>query len=186
VRTPAYIDPSRAFLYAEFRRRVLNKASDPLNVIVTGSGCLDLSEPTFHTPGLETVVVTTEQGARRLRADHGPRLAVTQVRSVGDSPIVPPPALVELLRREFDVRLLLHEGGPTLLGGFLADRLLDEIFLTVAPQVAGRDQARLRPGLVDRAAFGPERAPWFDLLSVKRSGDHLFLRLSTREASRSA
>jgi riboflavin biosynthesis pyrimidine reductase len=57
--------------------------------------------------------------------------------------------------------------------------LLDELFLTVAPQVAGRG-GQPRRGLAEGAAFLPEAAPWFDLESVKRAGHHLFLRLSSR------
>jgi riboflavin biosynthesis pyrimidine reductase len=146
-------------------------------VIVTGTGHVDLSEPTFHTPGLETLVVTTAEGERRLRSDHGQRLRVTRVRATTEAGPVPPTAVIDVLQREFGVELLLHEGGPRLLGSFLAAGSLDELFLTVAPQVAGRE-AMPRPGLVEGAAFLPETAPWFDLQSVKRAGNHLFLRLS--------
>lgn len=150
-----------------------------MNVIVTGSGRVDLSEPTFHTPSLETVIVTTEDGERRLRSEHGQRLGVTRVRAVAEAGPVPPAAVIGVLQREFGVGLLLHEGGPRLLGAFLAAGRVDELFLTLAPQVAGRG-AMPRPGLAEGAAFLPETAPWFDLQSVKRGGSHLFLRLSAR------
>ena len=179
VRTAAFIHPEAAGLYADLRARVSPARPEPLNVIVTGSGRVDLREPTFHTPGLETLIVTTGEGERQLRADHGDALRVTRVRAVADAGPVPPPAVVHLLAREFGVRLLLHEGGPTLLGSFLAAGTVDELFLTVAPQVAGRD-GRGRPGLAEGAAFLPETAPWFELRDVKRSEDHLFLRLSAR------
>jgi riboflavin biosynthesis pyrimidine reductase len=180
VRTPSFIFPVAAALYAGFRRDTLNKPGDPLNVVVSGSGRIDLAEPTFHTPGLQTLIVTTANGERKLRADHGPRLGATQVRVVGGGGAVPPGAILDLLWREFGVRLLLHEGGPRLLGAFLAARLLDELFLTVAPQVAGRDDAQRRRAFVEGTAFTPETAPWFALLSVKRAGDYLFLRVSAR------
>jgi riboflavin biosynthesis pyrimidine reductase len=99
------------------------------------------------------------------------------VRATTEAGPVPPTAVIDVLQREFGVELLLHEGGPRLLGSFLAAGSLDELFLTVAPQVAGRE-AMPRPGLVEGAAFLPETAPWFDLQSVKRAGNHLFLRLS--------
>jgi riboflavin biosynthesis pyrimidine reductase len=179
VRSPSFIFPKAARLYAEFRARAGKSRADPLNVIVSGSGRIDLAEPTFHTPGLETLIVTTEEGAQRLRSDHGERLRATQVRTAAESGQVPPAAALDLLRREFSLGLLLHEGGPRLLGGFLADGLVDEIFLTVAPQIAGRaDQAR--PGIAEAVAFLPESAPWFDLVSIKRVESHLFLRMSAR------
>jgi hypothetical protein len=58
--------------------------------------------------------------------------------------------------------------------------LLDELFLTVAPQVAGRDAAAHRLALVEGAAFDLATAPWAELGSVRRSGDHLFLRYRMR------
>ena len=68
------------------------------------------------------------------------------------------------------------EGGPRLMGDFFAEQCLDELFLTLAPQVAGRDAARDRPGLVAGHTFAPERPLWGTLVSVKRAGSHLFLR----------
>ena len=179
VRTASSIYPEARELYAGLRSQAVGRRADPLNVIVTGSGRVDLSEPTFHTPGLETLIVTTEEGERRLWSEHGPRLRVTRLRAVAEAGPVPPAAVIDVLRREFGVELLLHEGGPRLLGAFLAAGRVDELFLTLAPQVAGREVSP-RPGLVEGAAFLPEAAPWFDLQSVKRGGEHLFLRLSAR------
>jgi riboflavin biosynthesis pyrimidine reductase len=44
--------------------------------------------------------------------------------------------------------MILVEGGPLLMGDFFAERLLDELFLTLAPQIAGRDGSVERPGFV--------------------------------------
>jgi riboflavin biosynthesis pyrimidine reductase len=179
VRTASFIYPDARELYADVRAQTSGRRTDPLNVTVTGSGVVDLSEPTFHTPGLETVIVTTEEGERRLRSEHGQRLDLTRVRVVAEKGPVPPPAVTGVLQREFGVGLLLHEGGPRLLGAFLGARMVDELFLTVAPQVAGRETAD-RPSFAEGVAFLPEMAPWFDLESVKRAGSHLFLRLLRR------
>jgi len=179
VRTPEFIYPEAAGLYAALRAQASPGRPLPLNVVVTGSGRIDLDEPTFHTPGLETVIVTTEGGRRALEAEHGTALRATQVRAVGPGEVVAPEAVTRLLHEEFGVSLLLHEGGPTLLGSFLAAGVMDELFLTVAPQVAGRDAAGRR-ALAEGTAFLPETAPWFGLETVKRAGDHLFLRLVGR------
>ena len=37
---------------------------------------------------------------------------------------------------------------------------MDELFLTMAPQFAGRSVARPRPALIEGMAFEPETAPW--------------------------
>jgi riboflavin biosynthesis pyrimidine reductase len=53
---------------------------------------------------------------------------------------------------------------------------MDELFLTVAPQFAGRDAKRQRPGVISGVDFMPATAPWLKLVSVKNSEDHLYLR----------
>ncbi len=41
------------------------------------------------------------------------------------------------LRTEFDIRTLLCEGGPTMFGSLLHEKLVDEMFLTLAPKLVG-------------------------------------------------
>ena len=72
--------------------------------------------------------------------------------------------------------VILVEGGPLLIGEFFAEQQLDELFLTLAPQIAGRDDSVERPGLVTGKLFAPEHPIWGRLVGVKRSGSHLFLR----------
>ncbi|HLM51535.1 MAG TPA: dihydrofolate reductase family protein, partial [Solirubrobacteraceae bacterium] len=45
--------------------------------------------------------------------------------------------ILRSLRADHGVRSVLCEGGPTVLGGLIADGVLDELFLTVAPKLAG-------------------------------------------------
>jgi riboflavin biosynthesis pyrimidine reductase len=59
---------------------------------------------------------------------------------------------------------------------FFAARAMDEMFLTLAPQLGGRDGVSDRPGFVAGHLFAPSDARWASLLSVKRSHDHVFLR----------
>jgi riboflavin biosynthesis pyrimidine reductase len=72
--------------------------------------------------------------------------------------------------------MLLHEGGPTLFGQFLAAEAVDELFMTLSPQIAGRQADAVRPALVQGVEFVPDWAPWFQLLSVKQNAEHLYLR----------
>ena len=64
------------------------------------------------------------------------------------------------------------------IGRFEQDALkrLDELFLTLAPQVAGRDASAERPGLVEGRIFAPDTPVWGELVEVRRAGEHLFLR----------
>jgi riboflavin biosynthesis pyrimidine reductase len=61
---------------------------------------------------------------------------------------IAPAVILKLLRDEFSVKFLLHEGGPALFGDFVAHGCVDELFLTVAPQFAGRDGKWPRPGVI--------------------------------------
>ena len=72
--------------------------------------------------------------------------------------------------------VILVEGGPQLMGDFFAGQALDELFLTLAPQIAGRDGKVERPGLVMGKRFAPRDPLWGTLVSVKRGESHLFLR----------
>ena len=50
------------------------------------------------------------------------------------------------LRREHGVRALLCEGGPGLHGELEGDGMVDELFLTIAPKLAGGDAPRILAG----------------------------------------
>ncbi|MGH9474367.1 MAG: dihydrofolate reductase family protein, partial [Terriglobales bacterium] len=95
-----------------------------------------------------------------------------------------PAATLRLLRHEFGVRRLLHEGGPTLLGEFLAAGAVHEMFLSLAPVVAGRAEGIARPGFAMGTAFLPEHAPHLRLLSAKAHASLLLLRYRVTGSSR--
>jgi riboflavin biosynthesis pyrimidine reductase len=73
--------------------------------------------------------------------------------------------------RQDGIRSLLCEGGPTLNGALFADHLLDELFLTIAPTVAGTAETLT---LIDGP---PLPTPVeLDLLTVHEADGHLFVR----------
>ena len=78
--------------------------------------------------------------------------------------------------RDRGLEVVVCEGGPNLLGGLIGAGLVDELFLTVAPQVAGRSPDAPRLALVEGLAFAIDDAPWARLISVMRAESHLFLR----------
>ncbi len=182
VRTPAFIYPPLAASWAELRANQ-GQPPLPLNVVVSGSGAVDLNEPNFHHPGLRVLIATTNAGAARLAQQQLPdevtALAVEESAGGG----VAPGPLLATLWRDYGVRIALHEGGPSLFTSFLRAGCVDELFLTLAPQFAGRDKDSRRPALVQGHAFSPANAPWSDLLSLKRAGEHLFLRYRLRRSA---
>jgi riboflavin biosynthesis pyrimidine reductase len=179
-----HIYPDARELYARYRR-ALNKPAPPLNVIVTGSGTVDLQKAVFRTPGLTTLIITSPNGRDRLA--HNGLAAIPEVKvEVLDGPDgrISPVSILKLLRDQFGVKHLLHEGGPTLFGDFVANGCVDELFLTIAPQFAGRDVKRLRPGVISGKEYLPDTAPWLNIVSVKQSADHLYLRYTLRNRVR--
>src|SRR5580658_956876 len=174
---PEAVYPAAKDLYRTYRTEVLRKPEYPLVVIVTGTGELDLASAVFHTPRTRVLILTTERGKQRLLQSGSEALAsvVVKALSTADERIAPS-AILTLLRQEAGVELLLHEAGPTLFGEFVAGGLMDELFLTVAPQIAGRDAVHPRPGLVANVQFSPATAPWWKLISAKSATNYLFLR----------
>jgi riboflavin biosynthesis pyrimidine reductase len=93
---------------------------------------------------------------------------------------IAPRAILQLLQSQFGVSRLLHEGGPTLFGQFLAAKVVDELFLTLSPQIAGRKGDATRPAVVQGVAFVPNSAPWFEMVSAKEKAAYLYLRYRRR------
>jgi riboflavin biosynthesis pyrimidine reductase len=173
--TAQHIYPALADEYAELRRR-LGKAPLPLNVIVTAQGRVDLRLPVFASGKVPALIVTTPIGARRLsRTRTLPSVRVAALRSSGS---LTARAILRAVGVSGRDGLVLVEGGPHLIGDFFAEKRLDELFLTVAPQVAGRSDSSDRPGLVAGRTFAPDHPLWGSLVAVRRGGGLLFLRYS--------
>ena len=98
------------------------------------------------------------------------------MRFVAVGGAIPAAAILDEVCRVSSGKLILVEGGPRLLGDFYVQRLVDEQFLTLAPQVAGRDAGDGRLSLVMGRTFAPSDARWGTLIDVRRGTSHLFLR----------
>jgi len=167
--TPWQIFPDAADLYRELRSA--RGLPERVRVaILSASGDLDLGAPVFSSPEVEPWIVTSHAGARRI----GPTERV-RVLEVGEETPTMRDA-IDALARDAGSRLILSEAGPALFGRMLEEGVVHELFLTIAPQLAGRSAGRRGVGLVDPVAFAPERAPWGELISVKRSDSYLLLR----------
>jgi riboflavin biosynthesis pyrimidine reductase len=174
---PEHVYPEARDLYLRYRQGVLKKSEPPLNVIVAGSGSVDLRKAVFHTPGVRAIIITSPNGSERLVSNGLESLPSVEARVLDSSDgRIYPQSILKLLRDEFAVKHLLHEGGPALFGDFVAHGCVDELFLTVAPHLAGRDVKRPRPGVISGTEFAPDTAPWLKIVSIKQSGDHLYLR----------
>jgi riboflavin biosynthesis pyrimidine reductase len=161
----------------EYRRlsKALGKPEAPLNVIVSASGELDLRLPVFSSGVVTALIVTTTAGAKRLSTQSAPDSveirAIPRIRKA-----IPARAILEQVAQVSPGKLILVEGGPRLLGDFYAEQLVDEQFLTLAPQIAGRDAADGQLSLVMGKAFARRDSLWGSLIDVRRGRSHLFLR----------
>jgi riboflavin biosynthesis pyrimidine reductase len=181
--TPEHVFPSRALDFADLRRR-LGRSTVPLNVVVTAGGKLDLQLPVFSSGKVPALIVTTSRGARRLSPHRLP--PTTRLVVAGRSDRLTARAVLRTIQQVGRHRSILVEGGPHLIGTFLGENLLDELFLTLAPQIAGRDGSVARPGLVEGRLFAPHDPRWGSLLGARRGGDHLYLRFGFGPVRQSA
>lgn len=165
--TPEYIYPHCASDFSELRKR-LGRDAEPRLVVLTSSGALEPRHPALEG----ALVVTTEAGSARLRTRLSPPAKVVAIEEAEDVGLT---SVMSLLRSEGH-EVVLTEGGPTVIGGLLERGLLDELFLTVSPLLAGRSSGNRRPGLVEGIDILPERRVSGELLSARRHGSHLFLR----------
>ncbi|MEU8398335.1 dihydrofolate reductase family protein [Nonomuraea sp. NPDC048892] len=165
--TPEHIYPAAAADFAALRRR-RGRAAGPELAVVTATG----NVPTGH-PGLEAgaLVLTTKAGARLLEE----RLPATcTVVTLGEGSVL---RMADVLRaiRDRGHTMVLSEGGPRLFGHLVRDRLVDELFLTLSPVIAGRADTS-RPGLVTGLELLPSRRESAEQVSVRRGASYLFLR----------
>jgi riboflavin biosynthesis pyrimidine reductase len=166
--TPERIDPGRTPAHRELRARLGRDPDGPALYLLTESGAVDPGLPAFQRGA---TVITTVLGASRLEGRLPSASRAVAVRSETVTTL----AALDLVRADGH-GVILTEGGPTILGQFVRAALVDELFLTLSPRVAGHGPGALRLGFVEGFAFEADRLPAADLLSVRRHGSHLFLR----------
>ena len=165
--TAEAVYPQAADSFGELRR-ALGRPPSPELAIVTASGELDLAHPALEEGAL---LLTTERGAARLE---GRLPDASQAVPLGEDAL-DVRAAVDHLRERGHARIL-SEGGPTVFGSLVAAGLVDELFLTISPLLAGRSALGDRLGLVEQAELLPNLPVRSRLLGVRSHGAHLFLR----------
>ncbi|MFE3495426.1 pyrimidine reductase family protein [Streptomyces sp. NPDC059175] len=139
--------PARAREAFAQRRAAAGQGPAPAVAVVSASLDLDFSLPLFTSPLVPTLVLTGAAAAPERMA--AAEKAGVEVLVAGDGPGVDPDRAVRALAGR-GMRRLLTEGGPRLLGQFVASGVLDELCLTLSPTLAAGDAQRI--------AGGPSRA----------------------------
>jgi riboflavin-specific deaminase-like protein len=120
------------------RRERIGLPHDPLMVIV--SGRLDLPwDASLFTDGGGRVLIFTASEAE-------PPETATSLRIVRHEGFVNLVEALRHLRRERGIRALLCEGGPGLHGELEGGGMVDDLFLTIAPKLAGGEAPRIIEG----------------------------------------
>jgi len=146
------------------RRTELGLAERPSAITVTRTLDLPLDAPLFADPGSKVFVITNCE----LPVPECPAEVIV-LRTPGEA--VDFGAAFETLCTDHGVRSILLEGGPTVLGMILSVGLLDELFLTVSPLIAGGGPG---PTIVEAAPL--PRPAALILKSAIAADSSLFLR----------
>jgi riboflavin biosynthesis pyrimidine reductase len=135
------------------RRRAHGLTEDPRLVVVSASLDLPADLPLFDGDGPEPLVVHPE-GAVSANP-----LTGVELRPTGAGATVDLRSALDGLARD-GARVVLCEGGPSLLGALHESGLIDELFVTISPWLVGGD----RVGLLGPAAALPRRMELHRLL----------------------
>jgi riboflavin biosynthesis pyrimidine reductase len=143
------------------------RAPQPLAVVVSRTGAVAFDIPLFADPGVTVALYAPAStvvpvGAARV-IHHELEPAEAGLDTVMGS-----------LRRDHGIRSLLCEGGPALFGSLLGRGLVDELFLTIAPVLAGGGELPITTGSALAAAVP------IDLEWAFAADGNLFLRYRRR------
>jgi riboflavin-specific deaminase-like protein len=150
------------------QRRRAGLEPDPLAIVVSGSLDLPADLPLLQDPDSRVVVVTA--------AEHSLEGVRAQVEYLRLGPVDLPAALARL-RSAYGVRAILCEGGPHLNASLLAAGLIDELFLTTFPVIAGGAGAL---SILDGVVLGAPRP--LSLHWLLECGGELFARYDVPSA----
>jgi riboflavin biosynthesis pyrimidine reductase len=154
--------------HRRYLRRERGLAEEPLMCVVSGHPQSLSDIPIVNEPGSRVVVITPGE---EVVSDSN--MKIEYVRSSRHGSLDLRAALSELHER-LGVRTLLCEGGPHLNGQLLAEGLVDELFLSLSPMLAGEDPAEQALRIVMGTNLDPPIA--LELVGVLEHESHLFLR----------
>jgi riboflavin-specific deaminase-like protein len=115
----------------------------PLRVIVSNEGRIDSQLKIFQWDVSRILIFSTERMPKEIRAELSTKatLHLSKTRNVDLA------EMLRILRRDYKVRRVACEGGPTLFRSMLEPGLIDELSLTIAPYLFGGAEAPTLMGL---------------------------------------
>ncbi|MCQ2376638.1 MAG: dihydrofolate reductase family protein [Methanocorpusculum sp.] len=153
----------------------LAEGKSPLRVIPNASADLSPDSNVFNVQNAPTVLAVTKKAPEE-------RLKLFREKGVSvvfaGEETIDFPRLMDILVREFGVKSLIIEGGPTLNWFMLHHRLVDEIRLIHMPFIVGGEDT---PSLVGGKRLGSENDMIkLDLTGTRMAGENLITEYSVR------
>ena len=145
------------------RRVAAGRPPHPIGVVIAGSSPVPLDTGWFETDEPRILIVGSENPI-------GDAPRGTQLLRAAD----PRPSARWVLERlaEQGIGSMLLEGGPNVNAAFIGERLVDELYWTIGPQITGSPALTMVVPYTDH-----DGVPWrARLASVMRHGDELMLR----------
>lgn len=140
------------------RRLAWGLSAQPPAVIASRTLDLDTALPLLADADSHVIVLGPARGTL-----DGARATVDYIHSVTLA------AGLAQLRARFDVRLVICEGGPRLAAQLAHERVLDELFIAISPQLVGGD-----PGLTMLAGGGASEPQPLELRTLLAHGEELY------------
>ena len=135
------------------RRLAQGRSAEPLTCLVSRSGSVPSDLPLLAEPEARVVIFTSAE----LRLD-GAQADIDVVRL--DPGALTLTTVLRRLRDDYETELLLCEGGPMMFGSLLEEDLVDELFLTVSPTLAGGGSSPTITSGTEFPALRPLRLSW--------------------------
>jgi riboflavin-specific deaminase-like protein len=120
------------------------QAPAPLRVIVSNEGKIDSQLKVFQSEISPVLIFSTKRMPKAVRAALQEKKVTLHLSEAKDVDLR---ELLGILRRDYKVRRVACEGGPTLFRSMLELGLIDELNLTIAPYLFGGADAPTLTGL---------------------------------------
>jgi len=153
------------------KRVAAGKSAAPLRVIVSAGGKVDPRWKVFANTETPLVICTITKIPDAILSKLPACVQILEFEA-NEKGEIPMRKVLEILRDCYGVKSLVCEGGATLLKSLLANDLVDEIYLTIAPLIFGGANAMSLSGLPE--GFLPEERK-FRLKSLEPCNGEAFL-----------
>jgi 5-amino-6-(5-phosphoribosylamino)uracil reductase len=139
-------DNVRLGLSEDLRQERIKRGQSPapIRVIVSNDGKIDSQLKIFQLEVSPILIFSTKRMPKEVRSALQGKNAKLHLSETRDVDLV---EMLRTLRRDYKVRRVACEGGPTLFRSMLAAGLIDELSLTIAPYLFGGANAPTLTGL---------------------------------------